>query len=325
MSELSRDVCDDWGMSTVPQVSVFGEALIDLIVPEEGEVHAVAGGAPFNTARALGRLGVATAFIGSIAQDRFGDRLVGQLVADEVDIEYVRRTSSPSTLALAELSANGSAAYRFYVEGTSASESFGDLPRQDGGWLMTGGLGLVLNPLADRIVACIAERPATTRAMVDINCRPLVITRPDEYRARLAKVLPLVEVVKVSDEDLAYLYPEVSANDAARKVVESGPSLVLVTAGSEPVQAVTASGSMTVEVPAVDVVDTVGAGDTFGAGFLSWWIDRGMSHDVEIASLTNLDLVARAVNVGIHASSVAVGRRGADPPYRRELDDDLWR
>ncbi len=312
-------------MSTVSQVSVFGEALIDLIVPEEGEVHAVAGGAPFNTARALGRLGVATAFIGSIAQDRFGDRLVAQLVADEVDIAHVRRTISPTTLALAELSANGSAAYRFYVDGTSASESFDDLPCQDGGWLMTGGLGLVLNPLADRIAACITERPATTRVMVDINCRPLVITRPDEYRARLAKVLPLVDVVKVSDEDLAYLYPELSANDAARKVLESGSSLVLLTAGSEPVQAFTASGSLMVDVPAVDVVDTVGAGDTFGAGFLAWWVHHGMSHDVDLESLTDPDLVARAVTVGIHASSVAVGRRGADPPYRSELDDDLWR
>ena len=325
MSELSLDVCDDWGMSTVPQVSVFGEALIDLIVPEEGEVHAVAGGAPFNTARALGRLGVATAFIGSIAQDRFGDRLVAQLVADEVDVAHVHRTNSPTTLALAELSTNGSAAYRFYVDGTSACESFEGLPRQDGGWLMTGGLGLVLNPLADRIVTCIAERPANTRAMIDINCRPLVISRPDEYRERLGKVLSLVDVVKVSDEDLAYLYPEVSANDAARKVLESGPSLVLLTAGSDPVQAITASGSLMVEVPSVDVVDTVGAGDTFGAGFLAWWVHHGMNHDVDIASLTDLDLVTRAVTTGVHASTLTVGRRGADPPYRRELDDELWR
>lgn len=325
MSELSRNVCDYWDMSAVPQVSVFGEALIDLIVPEEGEVHAVAGGAPFNTARALGRLGVTTSFIGSVAQDRFGDRLVAQLIADEVDVAHVRRTSSPTTLALAELSANGTAAYRFYVDGTSASESFEDLPYQDGGWLMTGGLGLVLNPLADRIVTCIAERPATARAMIDINCRPLVITRPDEYRERLANVLPLVDVVKVSDEDLAYLYPKVSTGDAARKVLESGPSLVLLTAGSDPVQALTASGSSMVEVPAVDVVDTVGAGDTFGAGFLAWWVHHGNNQDVDIASLTDLDLVTRAVTAGVHASTLTVGRRGADPPYRSELDDDLWR
>ena len=96
MSELSRNVCDYWDMSAVPQVSVFGEALIDLIVPEEGEVHAVAGGAPFNTARALGRLGVTTSFIGSVAQDRFGDRLVAQLIADEVDRVHLQPLPLPS-------------------------------------------------------------------------------------------------------------------------------------------------------------------------------------------------------------------------------------
>ena len=324
MSKCFAYVCDDVVMASPTQVSVFGEALVDLIVPEGGEVHAVFGGAPFNTARALGRLGIPTSFVGSIANDRFGDGLVAELTADGVNIERVRRTTSPTTLALAELSSRGSASYRFYVDGTSAQEAFDEFPIQVGGWMMTGGLGLVLNPVAGQIVSCLEKRPASTRAMVDVNCRPMVITNTDEYRARVAKVLSMVDVVKVSDEDLSYLYPDVPVRDAAQRILESGPTLVLLTAGSDPVEAFTSQQSIRVEVPPVEIVDTVGAGDTFGAGFLAWWAHYATTETIESQTLTDLDLVKRSVKMGIHASAVAVGRRGADPPYRDELDDALW-
>ncbi len=324
MSEVFASVCDDVVMVTAPQVSVFGEALVDLIVPEGGEVHATFGGAPFNTARALARLGVSTSFVGSIAEDRFGSGLLAELEADGVNIEWVRRTTSPTTLALAELSSSGSASYRFYVDGTSAQERFGDVSIPSGGWMMTGGLGLVLNPVADQIVGFLEQRSATTRAMVDVNCRPKVISRTDEYRARVAKVLSMVDVVKVSDEDLSYLYPNTPARDAAQQVLESGPTLVLLTAGADPVEVLTAQHSARIEVLPVDVVDTVGAGDTFGAGFLAWWSDYAGTGTIEPQALADLDLVARAVKMGVHASAIAVGRRGADPPFRDELDTSLW-
>lgn len=324
MSKVPADVCDDVEMVTVPQVSVFGEALVDLIVPEDGEVHAVFGGAPFNTARALGRLGVLTSFVGSIADDRFGDGIAAQLEADGVSIDRVRRTASPTTLALAELSPSGSAAYRFYIDGTSAQESFEDFSMDNGGWMMTGGLGLVLDPVADQIVSYLERRPAATRAMIDVNCRPRVISRPDEYRARVATVFSMVDVVKVSDEDLTYLYPNTPIRDAAQQVLAAGPALVLLTAGSDPVEAFTARHSARVEVPPANVVDTVGAGDTFGAGFLAWWTHYAEAESIETETLTDLDVVTRAVKTGIHASAIAVGRRGADPPYRGELDETLW-
>lgn len=324
MSKCFAYVCDDVVMASPTHVSVFGEALVDLIVAQGGEVHAVFGGAPFNTARALGRLGVPTSFVGSIANDRFGDGLVAELTADGVNIERVRRTISPTTLALAELSSGGSASYRFYVDGTSAQEAFNDFPIQVGGWMMTGGLGLVLNPVADQIVSCLEQRHASTRVMVDVNCRPLVITNTDEYRARVAKVLSMVDVVKVSDEDLSYLYPDVPVRDAAQRILESGPTLVLLTAGSDPVEAFTSQHSIRVEVPPVEIVDTVGAGDTFGAGFLAWWAHYAKTETIELQTLTDLDLVTRSVKMGIHSSAIAVGRRGADPPYRDEIDDALW-
>ncbi|MGA0268927.1 MAG: carbohydrate kinase family protein [Ilumatobacteraceae bacterium] len=324
MSQVLRNVCDDDDMSTAPQVLVFGEALIDLIVTDGGAVEAVCGGAPFNAARALGRLGVETAFVGAISEDRFGDDLFSRLTDDGVHVDHVRRTTAPTTLALAELSDDGSASYRFYVDGTAARETAGDDVHVEEGWILTGGLGLVLPPVANHIAQLVAERPPTTLALIDINCRPLVITQPDEYRARLNTVVAAADVIKVSDEDLKYLYPELDAIAAAHRLLEEGPKAVVVTAGSSPVEILTSKGSTQVAVPHVDIVDTVGAGDTFCAGFVAWWVQRSTHSDVHRDTLSDLDLVAAAATAGVHASAIAVGRRGADPPYREELSADLW-
>ncbi len=324
MSQVLRNVCDDDDMSAAPQVSVFGEALVDLIVTVGGELDAVCGGAPFNAARALGRLGVETAFIGTISEDRFGDDLFTQLTDAGVNVDHVRRTTAPTTLALAELSDDGSASYRFYVDGTAAREIAGDDSHVGEGWIFTGGLGLVLPPVANYIAQLVLQRPPTTLALIDINCRPLVITQPDEYRARLNAVVAAADVIKVSDEDLKYLYPELDSMTAAHRLLEGGPKAVVVTAGSSPVEILTPKGSTQVAVPYVDIVDTVGAGDTFCAGFVAWWVQRSTHSDVHRETLGDLDLVAAAATAGVHASVIAVGRRGADPPYREELSADLW-
>ena len=324
MSPVLRNVCDDNDMAASPQVSVFGEALIDLIITDGGAVDAVCGGAPFNAARALGRLGVETAFVGAISEDRFGDDLLTQLIDDGVNVDHVQRTTSPTTLALAEMSDDGSASYRFYVDGTAAKETAGRDAHVDEGWILTGGLGLVLSPVADHIAQLMVQRPSTTLGLIDINCRPLVITEPDEYRARLNAVVAAADVIKVSDEDLKYLYPELDVMTSASRLLEKGPKVVAVTAGSSPVEILTSKGSTQVAVPHVDIVDTVGAGDTFCAGFVAWWVHRSTHSDVHCDTLSDLDLVAAAATAGVHASAIAVGRRGADPPHRDELSADLW-
>ena len=151
-----------------------------------------------------------------------------------------------------------------------------------------------------------------------------MITEPDEYRARLNVVVAAADVIKVSDEDLKYVYPKLDVMTAAYRLLEGGPKVVAVTAGSSPVEILTSKGSTQVTVPRVDIVDTIGAGDALCAGFVAWWVHRSTHSDVHCDTLSDLDLVAAAATAGVHASAIAVGRRGADPPHRDELSADLW-
>jgi fructokinase len=300
-------------------ILVAGEALVDLVIDPGGNVTAALGGAPFNTARACGLLGAEVAFVGAISVDRFGSMLAARLEADGVSTAFVPRCDEPTTLAAAELDERGAATYRFYFEGTSApslTTVVGD-PRPS--VVFTGGLGLVLEPMAttaEALVASAAHRGAAV--MIDVNCRARIIPDRTTYVERIDRVLRNADVVKVSDEDLAYLHPHLAPLDAARAVLALGPSAVLLTAGGGSVHVLTASGETDVAVPQVDVVDTIGAGDSFGGGFLSWWQAAGRS----AADLASLDALVPAVEAAIAVAGIVVTRRGADPPWRNELPAD---
>ena len=295
-------------------ITVVGEALIDLVITPDGSVDAALGGAPFNTARACGRLGAEVRFAGALSIDRFGSMLTDQLAADGVDVSAAPRVEMPTTLAAAELDERGAASYRFYIEGTSAPALVAAPPGQPGDVLFTGGLGLVLEPMATTVEATIAAA-LDQLVVIDVNCRPLIIADREAYVARVDRVIAHAQVVKVSDEDLEYLAPGQDSLDAARRLLERGPSVVLLTAGGDGVHVVTPAGVDTVAVPAVDVVDTIGAGDSFGAGFLTWWTDSG-------SSIGDADRVVDAVRAATAVAGVVVGRRGADPPWRDELPAD---
>ena len=301
-------------------IVVVGEALIDLVIDPSGGVESVLGGAPFNTARACGRLGADVAFAGAIGTDLFGSRLAAQLLEDGVTPEFAPRVDRPTTLAAAELDEGGAASYRFYISGTSAPELSDPVALPgDVDVLFTGGLGLVLEPMATAVEALI-DRVSETDAMVmvDVNCRPLIVPDRDAYVERVRRVVAQADIVKVSDEDLAYLAPGRPPLDAANEILASGPKVVLVTAGGDGVHVVTASGSAVVPVESVAVVDTIGAGDSFGAGFLIWWTEG----DHETAALSDLDTVTAAVRAANTVAGIVCSRRGANPPWRRELPDD---
>jgi fructokinase len=302
-----------------PRVTVAGESLIDLVIAPDGSVVAKLGGAPFNTARAAARLGAPVTFVGAMSTDRFGSMLAAQLDLDGVAVA-AGRTDLPTTLAAAELDESGAASYRFYIEGTSAPALVpGDVGVVEPGILFTGGLGLVLQPMADTVLGLIENADASTLVVVDINCRPKIISDRDSYLVLVRRALARADLVKVSDDDLAYLDPGADSIDAARRLLHDGPRVVLVTAGAEGTSIVTSDG--VIEVPvgqlAGPVVDTIGAGDTFGGGLVAWWHAAGLGRD----GMTHEALV-QAVRAAHAAAAVVVTRPGADPPNRTDLPDD---
>lgn len=306
-------------------ISVVGEALVDLVIDPSGGVTASLGGAPFNTARACGRLGAAVAFVGALSTDRFGTMLRDRLVEDAVDVTRSSVVEAPTTLAAAELDKGGSATYRFYVDGTSAPR-LGPIEAGPGAAsgstdvVVTGGLAFVLEPMATSVSAMVESLPESTLVVVDVNCRPLVIGDRAAYLRQVRRALGRANVIKVSEEDLEYLDGGTDPVVAARRLVPSGrPGVVLVTGGAAGSTIVTGDGLVVgVPVVPVDVVDTIGAGDTFTGAFVSWWV----SHGLGVAESADVVSVERAVAAASIAAGVACTRRGAEPPYRHELPDD---
>ena len=299
-------------------IVVAGEALVDLIARPDGTIAAVPGGGPYNAARAIGRLGVPVAWAGSLSSDRFGRELEAGLTADGVALDLVQRTDLPTTLALAELDASGAATYRFYTEGTSAPAL---LPGSLADWLPTGTralhvgtLGFVLEPLATTLTALVAALPDDVLLLVDPNCRPSIVRDPATYRNRMAQALTRADVVKVSVEDLAFLRPQEDQATGVAWLLSLGPKVILVTDGGDAVRVVTAGATTAVDVPPIDVVDTVGAGDTFGGAALACLV-----HDGVTRATLDAEAATRAARFGARAAAIACTRAGADPPTLAEL------
>ena len=178
----------------------------------------------------------------------------------------------------------------------------------------SGTLGLVLEPAAESIAGLVATARPNVLVVVDPNIRPAAIDDAAVYRERLARVLARADLVRASHDDLAWLAPDRSIQEAATRIVGAGPSLLLLTDGAGPVRIVTTHGVRAVPVPAVRVVDTVGAGDAFGAGFLAAWL--GAERD---RALRDNDAVETAVRFAIRVASWTVGRPGAALPTRADL------
>ncbi len=297
-----------------PPILVGGEALYDLVAHADGSVDGHPGGGPFNTARTIGRLRQPVAFLGRLSTDRLGMTHERMLAEDGVDLSCVQRTDEPSTLALASLDETGAASYSFYAPGTAApgltpAAALAALPLEVAA-LHVGTLGLVLEPLAAALEAVVARLAGRTMVVVDPNCRPWVIDAPDVFRARLERILQMADLVKVSEEDLDWLDPGQPARDAARALLAYGPKVILLTRGPAGATLVSASGSTDVPAVAVDVVDTIGAGDAFSGGFLAWWSSHGLGAD----DLSRDGLVVEAARFAAVVAARTVARAGASPP-----------
>ena len=220
-------------------ITVTGEALIDLVIDGDGCPRPRPGGGPFNVARPIGRLGLAPAFLGRLSQDSFGHQLRTRLDQDGVTLAVPQLADAPTTLAVVDIDAAGAPRYRFYLAGTSSGALeypllTAALPEGMTA-LHAGTLALVMEPIATSIERLITtDLSAGTLVMIDPNCRPSAITDRSAYQARLSRILRRADVVKVSMEDLSYLYPGVAARDAAAALLGQGPRLVLVTDGPPP-------------------------------------------------------------------------------------------
>ncbi|MGA0208551.1 MAG: PfkB family carbohydrate kinase [Candidatus Nanopelagicales bacterium] len=301
-------------------ITVMGEALIDVIVDVDGDVTAAAiGGAPLNTARTLARLDVPVSFLGGVSADAFGRRIMRMLQADGVGYALKEPMSAPTTLAIAELDDHGAASYRFVFDGTSATlVSPADAiaaVRSDCTVLHVGTLALVLEPLAMATRAVVEAAPASQIVMVDPNCRPAVMTDSIVFQETLAAVLERADVVKVSGDDLAFLYPGQRPATAAEQIHMRTGATVLFTDGANAVEVICAGGKQVLPVPAVPVVDTVGAGDSFSGGFLAHWVRQGWGRE----ELQELDKVVEAAEFGIKVAGITCQRAGAEPPFSAEV------
>jgi fructokinase len=302
-------------------ILVAGESLVDLIAGEGGALVPRPGGGPFNVARTLARLEAPCAFVGAISSDRFGRAARTALQVDGVDLRYAVERELPTTLAVAELDACGSARYRFYTADTASpsltpDDAIGALHGLVPTAIHVGSLGLALEPLASAVERLVAEASEQVIVMVDPNWRPDATSEPAAWRERLRRIMDRADVVKVSTDDLRHLEPGATLDGAARALLRGRVRCVLVTDGDREIVVVTEEGRAAVTPPAVDVVDTVGAGDAFGAGVLAWWTAFGLPP----AALGRRAELIEAAEFAALVAARTCARAGADPPSLRELE-----
>ncbi|MET7573073.1 carbohydrate kinase [Streptomyces sp. NPDC005492] len=299
-------------------IVVAGEALIDLVPQGPGALAALKpalGGGPYNTAIALGRLGSPTAFSSRVSYDAFGEALLAGLRQADVDVLDVQRGPEPTTLAVATLDANGSATYSFYVDGT-ADRLFSmpaALPAETEA-VSFGTCSLVLEPGASAYEELL--RSASARGvftLLDPNIRAGLIPDADAYRARFRSWLPYVSLLKLSEEDALWL------GGTPSELLDAGPSAVVITQGGDGLAAFTRDGTV-YPVPGekVEVVDTIGAGDTVNAALLHGLSTRGALSPEGMAGLGR-DGWVELLRFAARAAAITCSRAGAEPPYASEL------
>ena len=301
-----------------------GEALIDMLPRRTAEGEDAfaphAGGAVFNTAVALGRLGAETGYFGGLSTDFMGDLLDRALVHSRVDTHLCVRSSRPTTLAFVRL-VDGQASYAFYDEGTAGRmldpAALPALP-DDVGALFLGGISLIPEPCGTAYETLMAREAETRVTMIDPNIRTGFVTDEAGYRARLERMIGMADIVKLSDEDMTWLLGEGHVSDRAGEILAMGPTLVFVTEGGRGARGYTARHEVKLHAEEVAVVDTVGAVDTFYAGNLAELQRAGLLSKPALAQLSR-GAIEAALSLAIRAAAVTVSRAGANPPWAHEI------
>lgn len=301
-----------------------GEALIDMLPRETAGGEACfapyPGGAVFNTAIALGRLGTPAGLLSGISTDLFGAQLTRALAASHVRTDLAIRSDRPTTLAFVTLT-EGQARYAFYDENTAGRMlALTELPaiRADVAALFFGGISLAVEPCATAYEALALREARQRLLMLDPNIRPGFIRDEAGYRARIGRMIAAADIVKLSDEDLRWLEGPGETETLARAILARGPRIVFITEGANGAYGFSATDAVFVPAQRVAVVDTVGAGDTFNAGVLAALHRVGALSKAAVAAADGA-LIESCLRLGVLAASVTVGRAGANPPWAKEL------
>jgi fructokinase len=307
-------------------VAVAGEVITDMVpAGEDGVFRAAPGGSPANVAVGLARLDVPARMLARLSDDVLGRRLRAHLADNGVDLSYAVAAPESSSLAIVALQPDGSAAYDFRVDGTADWQWTDDelTTALDGAVaLHVGSLGLTTPPGGAVLRRLAARAAGSATVTFDPNVRHLLMGPPAEVLAVVHELLAVADVVKASDEDVAWLEPDKLPEEVAAAWLAHGPALVVVTRGGEGAVAVgRASGLVRRPGVPVEVVDTVGAGDSFMSALLAGLARRdllGADRRDALRSLTSDD-VGPLLDEAVAASAITCSRAGADPPYAREL------
>jgi len=298
------------------QVWVAGEALIDLIL-EGADRKPIVGGGPANTAKALSKLGIDTQFIDGISSDQYGQMAKKELIAAGLKLDYVKYSDKQTCLAIVSLSDSGSATYEFVIENTATFDfNSGWLPKPQTdrpSLLHIGTLATVIEPGASALFEWAQYVAKFAPVVFDPNIRPAVISGREQYLAQVEQWVEISSSVKVSDEDIRWLYPSLEINQVVNNWLTTGPSLVVVTYGDKGLTGYRKDEVVSVEAVQTKVIDAVGAGDTVGAILVEAIVKEGLASLIGSRLESMLKRAAKA-------AAITVSRVGANPPTYQELE-----
>lgn len=299
---------------------VCGEALIDLIprVPKSSKRIAISGGGPANAAHALAKLGIEVEFIGGLSRDKYGVRMRKEFEKDGVGLAFTPDFDQPTCLAIVSIDKNGGASYEFEIEETATfafdAANLPDEKKYLPAALYLGTLATLVEPGASVLAAWVGRVRVSVPIVYDPNIRSVVMDDRDKYQENVSKWVGLATVVKVSSDDLTWLYPNVNQIEIARGWLldHSELELVVVTNGADGITGINRDTQVNVPGVKVNVIDTVGAGDTVGAILLESILRYGVTG-------LNTEYLSHTLHRAALAAAITCSRAGANPPNKEEL------
>jgi len=301
-------------------ILVMGEALVDLVPGPEGH-EAVLGGSPYNVAIGLGRLGAKVAIASSLSTDKDGLRFKAALEADGVDLSYLAYSDAQSPTALVEEgTAESGPRYVFTIAGTA----FDTPPALPQNWpddlrhIHAGSFSTLVPPMSEAVLDAMQQAKGQRSTSYDPNIRPMITPDKGKARADVERLVGLTDIVKASEEDMEWLYPDLAPHEAMLEWLGLGPQLAVLTRGAKGAEAFMRDGHMVVPAPRVNVQDTVGAGDSLMSSLL-FAMDRDEALGADHPAWTQSQ-VGKWLSFAVRASAFTCTQKGSNPPRLKDLE-----